>query len=305
MKIITLFLLIHFVLLADIITPIVDKKSFDKDKVALGKELFFDSSFSKDKKISCASCHSDFGSDKRDISIGSDGRKGKIQSLSIFNAVNNYKQFWNGRAKNLYEQIDGPIHSNFEMNMNKESIEAYLNSSKNYIKRFKKIYNKKPNYNIFKDAIVAFEETLLTPNSKFDQFLRGEIILNKKELKGYKLFQSLGCSTCHNGVNIGGNSMQLFGNVIKYQYKKGQPDLYDLTKVISDKNVFRVPSLRNVSKTAPYFHDASANNLEAAVEKMSYHNLGIILSGAQTSAIVSFLKTLNGDIPKTWIKDAK
>lgn len=304
-KLLMLFLLTSTVIFAEIITPIPEVKQYDKAKVALGKRLFFDTNFSKDATVSCASCHMDFGSDKRSVSVGVDGKKGVIQSLSIFNAANNYKQFWNGRAANLEEQIDGPVHTSFELGMNEKSIEKYLNSSREYQETFKKVYNQIPNYKLFKEAIVAFEETLLTPNSRFDKFLKGEDTLTQLEKDGFNSFKDHGCVACHNGVNIGGNSMQMIGSVIEYPYTEGQPDLYDITKKERDKNVFRVPSLRNISKTAPYFHDASVNTLEEAVIKMSYHELGTILEDKETKAIVAFLKTLDGDVPATWGNDVK
>jgi len=304
-KLLLLFLITSTVIFAEVITPIPEVKSYDKAKVALGKKLFFDTSFSQDGMISCASCHNDFGSDKRAVSVGVYGKKGLIQSMSVFNAVNNYRQFWNGRAANLEEQIDGPVHTTFEMGMSTQSIEKYLNSSKEYQQLFKKVYNQTPGYKLFKEAIVAFEETLLTPNSRFDKFLKGEGSLTQLEKDGFNSFKDHGCIACHNGVNIGGNSMQMFGNVIAYPYVENQPDLYAITKKEMDKNVFKVPSLRNISKTSPYFHDASANTLEAAVMKMSHYNLGIILENKEIKAIVAFLKTLDGDIPKTWNHDVK
>jgi cytochrome c peroxidase len=290
---------------AEVITPIEEVKIVNKDKVMLGKKLFFDTSFSKDETIACVSCHSDFGADSRVVSLGVDGKKGNIQSLSVFNAVNNFKQFWNGRAANLNEQIDGPVYNSFEMDTSKEEIEAKLNSSSEYTNLFSDIYSKKPSYELFKDAIVAFQKTLVTPDSKFDLYLKGEKQLTQREKRGFKLFKNYGCAVCHNGVNVGGNSMQLIGSIVEYPYVKGQADLYSITQKQSDKNVFRVPSLRNISKTAPYFHDGSAQTLQDAVEKMAYHNLGTVISEREVQAIIEFLKTLDGKIPTTWINDVQ
>lgn len=302
---IIIILLISINCYAEVITPIKEVISFNIPKVSLGKELFFDKSFSKDKKIACVSCHNKFGSDDRPVSIGVDSKKGSIQSLSVFNAVNNYRQFWNARAFNLNKQIDGPVHSDFEMGVSTETIENFLNQSSKYKNKFKDVYNKKPSYELFKDAIVAFEETLVTPNSKFDKFLRGEISLSSYEEKGFKLFKDYGCAVCHNGVNVGGNSMQYMGNVVAYPYTEGQGDLYSLTKKENDKNVFRVPPLRNISKTSPYFHDGSVDTLDAAVIAMAYYNLGMVLENDEVDAIVTFLKTLDGDVPATWSNDVK
>jgi cytochrome c peroxidase len=304
-QLLLLFLFFSAISSADIITPIEKNTSYNKSKVSLGRLLYFDKKLSKDGTISCASCHSDFGADKRAVSVGVDNKKGQIQSLSIFNAVNNYKLFWNGRADTLMEQIDGPIHTEHEMGNSIDNIENYLLSIPKYNKLFNSVYAKKPNYKLLKDAIVAFVETLVTPDSRFDQYLRGEITLSAQEHQGFKLFKYYGCASCHNGVNVGGNSMQQIGNVIDYPYVENQLDLYDITKKESDKNVFRVPSLRNISKTRPYFHDASVLNLEDAVQKMAYYNLGMVLDKKDLTAIVAFLITLEGKKPLTWKTDVK
>jgi len=290
---------------AEIITPIKKVESYNVGKVALGKQLFFDKKLSKDGTISCASCHSDFGSDSRVVSIGVNGQKGAIQSLSVFNAVNNYKQFWNARAPSLNSQMDSPIHSAVEMGNSIENIEQYLKSSKIYNKLFKDVFSKKPSYLLLKDAIVAFEKTLVTPNSHFDRFLEGKESLTRLEKKGFYLFKNYGCAACHNGVNVGGNSMQMIGNVVEYPYIKGQSDLYSITNKEVDKNVFRVPSLRNITKTAPYFHDGSVKTIEGAVGKMAYYNLGMVLEDTDIKAIVSFLKTLEGEVPTTWSSNVR
>lgn len=299
-----LMTMVH-VVSGEVITPIQTVKTTSPQKVELGKKLFFDPTFSKDEKVSCASCHSDFGSDSKSVSIGTDGKKGVIQSLSVFNAVNNYKLFWNGRAPNLYHQIDGSVHMAFEMGNSSKKVEEKLKASAFYQKEFIQAFGTPPTYQLFKEAIAEFEKTLVTPNSRFDRYLKGENTLSILEKNGFYMFKQHGCIACHNGVNIGGNSMQKMGNVIPYRYIKGQPDLYDLTKKEEDKNVFRVPSLRNVARTAPYFHDASAQTLAEAVQEMSEHNLGVMLNKDEVQAIVAFLKTLNGDIPMTWSSNAQ
>ena len=307
-RFLTLFLFFSAINTCDsteIITPIEEKIPYNKNKVNLGRLLYFDKKLSKDGTISCASCHSDFGSDKRVVSIGVNNQPGVIQSLSIFNAVNNYKLFWNGRAGSLKEQMDGPLQAAHEMGNSIKNIEMYLLSNQNYLSLFNMIYAKQPNYELLKDAIVAFVETLVTPNSRFDQFLKGEISLTAEEKRGFTLFKYYGCATCHNGVNVGGNSMQQIGNVISYPYIENQLDLYALTHNEQDKNVFRVPSLRNITKTSPYFHDASVNNLKDAVQKMAYYNLGMVLEEKELIAIVTFLKTLEGEKPATWDNDVK
>ncbi len=299
-KLLLILLLLAPVAEAEIFSPIQKIESYEVAKVALGKALFFDKQLSKDGTISCASCHSDYGSDNRVVSIGVNGEKGNIQSLTVFNSINNYKFFWNGRASSLQEQIDFPIHSPIEMGSNIKAIETYLRSSSLYKKMFQAAFSQEPSYKLLKQAIVEFEATLVTPNSRFDQFLSGQDVLTNDEKKGLELFKDYGCAACHNGINIGGNSMQVIGSVIPYPYIENQLDLYAITQKEQDKNVFRVPSLRNITKTAPYFHDASAITLEAAIIKMAYHNLGMILNQNDIDAIKMFLGTLEGEIPLTW-----
>ena len=280
------------------ITPIPTKIDFDYQKALLGKVLFFDKSFSKDKRISCASCHMpEFGmSDPRKVSVGVDGKKGVIQSLTILNAVFNFRQFWNGRAKNLYQQIDGPIHNSVEMGFSEKEVEKVINS-KRYKKMFKRIYNDidRVTYHMFKEVIVEFEKSLITPNCKFDKWLRGEVNLKENEYKGYLLFKELGCINCHNGVNIGGNSFQKIGVI--YPMKNRVGDRYSITLNPLDKFLYKTPTLRNIVLTAPYFHDGSAQSLEEAIIKMGYLNLGVKLEAEKVKEIKAFLYTLTGETP--------
>jgi len=283
------------------ISPIPLKIDYDKEKALLGKSLFFDPILSKDKSTSCLSCHNVFngGADARDVSLGFAQRKGNIQSPTVLNARYNFVQFWNGRAENLKEQADGPLNNPAEHNMNKKSIEQRLNNSLLYKKEFKKVFGVSYiKYDLILEAIVEFEKALTTPNSKFDRYLKGEDELTKDEQKGYKLFKHYGCITCHNGINIGGNSFQKMGIFVEYSTDKKYPDRSDVTHDISDKNVFKVPSLRNIQQTAPYFHDASAKDLQSAIQAMSKHNLGIIISDDDINSLVKFLESLTGEQPK-------
>ncbi|RMA97926.1 cytochrome-c peroxidase [Hydrogenothermus marinus] len=290
----------HFIYAKEPIKPIPQKIDYNKEKAELGKMLFFDKNLSSDKTISCASCHdpNHGGADPRPVSTGVKGRKGYANAPTVFNSYFNFRQFWNGRAKDLKEQANGPIHNPIEMNMNKEKIEKYLRSNEFYRKMFKKVYGRKPTYEDALDAIVEFEKALITPNSKFDRYLRGEVKLSPLELKGYKLFKTLGCITCHNGINIGGNSFQKMGVIYPYVRKEKTPDRYAITYKEEDKMVFKVPSLRNIALTAPYFHDGSAKTLEEALIKMAYHNLGFTLTEEEIKALVAFLKTLTGEKPE-------
>lgn len=283
------------------IVPLPQTVDYDLQKAAVGKVLFSDTVLSKDETVACATCHSfNFGgADPRPVSIGIGGKKGNIQSPTVYNARFNFKQFWNGRAESLTEQANGPIHNPVEMGMESRIVENRLNADPAYRALFKKAYGTNHiRYEQVIDAIVEFEKALVTPDSRFDRYLRGEITLTPLELEGYRRFKALGCITCHNGINIGGNSFQKMGLFVPYKSDKSFPDRYSVTKKPLHINVYKVPTLRNIALTAPYFHDASAKTLTEAVGTMSYHNLGSHLSEKDTEAIVAFMKTLTGEKPK-------
>jgi cytochrome c peroxidase len=268
------------------------------NKAKLGKLLFSDPLLSKDGTISCNSCHdlSFGGADTRDVSLGIENKKGNIQSPTVLNSRYNFKQFWNGRVNTLREQADGPLHNPVEMAMNKTKVEHYLNSSSFYIKQFKKIYKTDNiSYEDTIDAIVEFEKALVTPNGRFDQFLYKKITLTDDEREGYVLFKTLGCVTCHNGINVGGNSFQKFGLMNDVPHLINTPDRYAITKQIRDKNIFKVPTLRNIEYTAPYFHNASSKTLYDAIKKMGFLNLGITLEEHEIQQLLAFLKSLSGE----------
>lgn len=270
----------------------------DLQKAKLGRLLFSDPLLSKDGTVSCNSCHdlSLGGADSRKVSIGIENKKGNIQSPTVLNARYNFKQFWNGRAETLKEQADGPLHNPVEMAMDREKIEHYLNQSDSYKDMFKKVYDENSvSYENVIDAIVEFENSLVTPNSRFDQFLYKKISLSEDEAAGYLLFKTLGCITCHNGINVGGNSFQKFGLMQSALHVITTPDRYAITKNERDKNVFKVPTLRNIEHTAPYFHDASSTTLYEAVKDMGYLNLGITLEEHEINQLVLFLKSLSGE----------
>lgn len=306
MKLFSFLLLLIFTLGAvsfagEPIQPIPKSVEFDKQKAELGKLLFFDPSLSKDGTISCSSCHSieNGGTDNRSVSIGIDGQEGKMNSPTVLNSVFNFRQFWNGRAKNLKEQAKQPILNPIEMGMTEERLETVLNGKAKYKKFFKDIYGKdRVTLDDVADAIKEFEKTLITPDSKFDKFLRGEGELSTEEEEGYKLFKTLGCISCHNGRNVGGNSFQIIGIVNPYPWTKEVDDVYKLTRDSMDKNRFKTPGLRNVELTFPYFHDGSIETLKEAVIKMAYHNLGLSLSEEEVTKLVAFLRTLTGKLPE-------
>jgi cytochrome c peroxidase len=283
------------------IEPLPERVEYDRAKAELGRRLFVDTILSKDRTVACVTCHSfEFGgADPRSVSVGVSGLKGTIQSPTVYNARYNFKQFWNGRAESLQEQAAGPIHNPVEMGMQSGTVEKRLNADEAYRTEFKRLYGAdRITFMQVIDAIVAFEKALVTPNSRFDRFLRGEAALSKAEREGYRRFKDYGCVTCHNGINIGGNSFQKMGLFVPYTYDEKVEDRYAVTKQNRHKNVYKVPTLRNIALTAPYFHDASAKTLKEAVQKMSYHNLGTDLDEEDVELIVAFLKTLTGEKPK-------
>lgn len=289
MKILYILLLIHtFLLSENLITPIPNNIKLDNRKVLLGKMLFYDTRLSKDDTISCASCHhiSSEGDDDRSFSIG-------FSSL-------NFVQFWDERAKTLEEQALGPIHELIEMNSNFDEIISKLKNDETYIKKFYQIYHSSINENNIINAIVEFEKSLLTPNSKFDKHLKGQKdILTKEEIKGYELFKSHGCISCHNGVNIGGNLFQKIG--IINNYFKNEPKnfgRYNITKEEKDKFYFKVPTLRNIELTAPYLHNGSIKDLKSTIGIMLKYQIGTIYEKSDIENLEMFLKTLTGEIPK-------
>jgi len=223
---------------------------------------------------------------------------GNIQSPTVLNARYNFKQFWNGRVDTLSQQVDGPIHNPVEHNLNSELLEKRLNASKLYKKLFLNIYKKFDiKYKDAVDAIVEFEKGLITPNSKFDKYLRGEIKLTKNEKNGYRLFKQYGCITCHNGINVGSNSFQKMGTFVEYKSKNSYPDKEAITHKKIHHNVFKVPTLRNINLTAPYFHDGAAKTLKEAINMMAKHNLGVELSDKEIADLTLFLITLEGEKP--------
>jgi cytochrome c peroxidase len=282
------------------ITPLPKTVQFDYKKAKLGKELFFDTTLSRDNSTACISCHNiyDGGADARIVSRGFNGQKGNIQSPTVLNAVFNFKQFWNARANDLYEQANGPLTNPVEHNMTPNLVVKRVSKNIKYKQKFEKIYKDGITYKNVIDAIVEFEKALVTPDSKFDKYLRGEIKLNQNEKRGYELFKQYGCISCHNGRNIGGNLLAKIGIFEPYINNKEYPDRYDITNDKSDINVFKVPTLRNIALTSPYFHDGSQKTLKDAIHAMGYYNLGIELQAQEIQYIEDFLKTLTGNLPK-------
>lgn len=283
------------------IQPIEPAVITDEAKVELGKQLFFDPRLSKSGFISCNSCHnlSMGGTDNIPTSIGDQWQEGPINSPTVLNSSLNVAQFWDGRAADLQEQAGGPIANPMEMGFTHELAVEVLQSIPQYVDSFNQVYNvKKITINEVTDAIAEFEKTLVTPNSRFDLWLKGDDkALTKTELKGYELFKGIGCTACHNGVNVGGNSFQKMGLYEEYVTKNPAEGVAGLTGNDLDRFKFKVPTLRNVELTYPYFHDGEYWTLEEATDVMARLQLGRTLKKTEIDNIVAFLKTLTGEQP--------
>ncbi len=272
------------------------------EKVELGKKLYYDPRLSLSGVISCNTCHNlaTFGVDGVETALGHEFKTGGRNSPTVLNAGFHIAQFWDGRAKTLEDQAKGPILAHVEMAMpNPEFVVLKLKTIPGYVKEFKKVFggNDPITYDNIAKAIAAFERTLVTP-SRFDKFLKGDTnALTKKEKEGLRLFIDKGCASCHNGVAVGGQMFAKFGIVKPYP----TPDMgkYKVTKKEEDKYVFKVPSLRNIAMTYPYFHDGSVWDLKEAVRIMGETQLGIKLSHDEIDKIVAFLKSLTGEVPES------
>lgn len=285
------------------IKPIPAPSKQDPARVALGRKLFHEVRLSGNDKVSCASCHelSKGGVDRLDRSKGFSGRSTTVNAPTVFNAALNFRQFWDGRVDSLEAQIDVVIQNPVEMGATWAGIITKLSQDPQYQRAFAIAYRDGVTKANIQNALASFERTLLTPNSRFDRYLRGEATaISDVEKKGYAKFKQYGCIACHQGVNVGGNMFQKFGVMGDYFAKRGgvtDADLgrYLITRNPDDKHVFKVPSLRNVALTAPYFHDAGAKTLEEAVDIMFRYQLGRVVADEDKQAIVTFLNTLTGE----------
>jgi cytochrome c peroxidase len=289
----------------ELIGPIEPIAGLDPRKIKLGEKLFHDPQLSHDNKIACSTCHhlATGGTDGLPFSIGINGNLGKVSSLTVLNSGFNLSQFWDGRAETLEQQVDGPLENPLEMGSTWNEATAKLQASPDYVQSYWQIYGTPIQPEGVKEAIAVFERSLSTPNSRFDQFLRGNTAaLTAREQQGFLLFKTLGCVSCHQGTNMGGNMYQKLGIMSPYFEDRGghltRADLgrFNVTGNESDKYMFKVPTLRNVSLTAPYFHDGHAKTLEDAVHMMAKYQLGRALSKTETDLIVEFLRTLTGEL---------
>jgi cytochrome c peroxidase len=284
------------------IQPVEPARITEPAKVELGKQLFFDPRLSKSGFISCNSCHnlSLGGSDNLPTSIGHNWQKGPINSPTVLNSGMNIAQFWDGRAADLKAQAGGPIANPMEMGFSHDLAVGVVGSIPQYRAAFRQIYKTdQVTIDAITDAIAAFEKTLVTPNSRFDRWLGGDqSALTTTELDGYRLFKDVGCTGCHNGPAVGGNSFQKMGLVNPYLTNNPAQGVAGLTGKDADRFKFKVPTLRNVELTYPYFHDGAYWKLEEAVDVMARLQLGRQLREDEIGKITAFLKTLTGEQPK-------
>ena len=283
------------------IQPISPVKEINLAQVELGKKLFFDPRLSKSGFISCNSCHnlSMGGTDNLKTSIGHNWQQGPINSPTVLNSSLNVAQFWDGRAADLKEQAGGPIANPGEMAFTHTLAVDVLQSIPAYVIEFKQVFGSdKIDIDKVTQAIAEFEKTLVTPNSRFDRWLLGDKnAINATELAGYQLFKQAGCVACHNGPAAGGNSFQKMGVVKPYQTTNKAEGLAAVTGKDADRFMFKVPTLRNVEMTYPYFHDGEAMTLSESVDVMGSLQLGRKFTSDENARIVAFLKTLTGDQP--------
>jgi cytochrome c peroxidase len=289
------------------IMPIAEPVIENPEKITLGKDLFNDRRLSGDGTRSCSFCHDlqNGGDDGRRLPLGIDGQYGYVNTPTVLNASLNFAQFWDGRAQSIEEQITSTVQNPIEMDGDWPSIEQALRADQSMVRRFTKVYGANVSAANVINALATYMGVLLTPNSPFDRYLKGETsALDEDQRSGYELFVRLGCVSCHQGRNIGGNLFQHFGVMGDYFADRGQPsdvDLgrYNVTGREEDRYKFKVPSLRNVAETAPYFHDGSAATLEDAVAVMVEYQLGREADDEQTRLLVAFLSSLSGELEES------
>jgi cytochrome c peroxidase len=285
------------------VQPLPREVALDPDKVALGDRLFHDVRLSGDRTLSCASCHGldKGGTDQLDVSVGIRGQKGPVNSPTVYNSSYNLAQFWDGRAADLQEQAAGPVENPIEMGARWDDVVEVLKEDPAYVEAFAALYDEGITKETATDAIAVFERTLVTADSPFDSYLRGdEAAITEEQKSGYELFKSAGCTRCHFGPALGGGSFERMGVTGDYFQARGgeiqdvDHGRYNVTRDEEDRHAFKVPVLRNVAVTYPYFHDASAGDLSEAVRVMGRHQVGRDLDEEEIRLIVLFLESLTG-----------
>lgn len=286
-----------------VIQPLPKTVEVDSHKAALGEQLYHDVRLSGDNSISCASCHdlARGGTDGERFSDGIRGQRGNINSPTTFNAGFQMSQFWDGRAATLEEQAGGPPNNPIEMGSNWVEIIGKLQKDAEFTRRFREVYPEGWSKESITDALAEYERTLITPNSRFDRYLQGDVdALTNDERHGWDLFQWNGCQTCHMGKLLGGQSYEVMGRRADYFGDRGgvgKADFgrFNVTADPADRYHFKVPTLRNVALTAPYLHDGSAPDLRSAVRAMAKYQVGTELREADVDALARFLESLTGE----------
>jgi cytochrome c peroxidase len=284
------------------ISPIPSGVALDADKVRLGEMLFHDVRLSHGDVLACASCHllAEGGDDNQAHSRGSDGELSNFNAPTVFNASLSFRLNWRGNFRSLEKQNEAVLLDHHLMNTTWQALLPKLRADATYRDAFATVYGSAPTPAQVLDALATFQRSLTTPDARFDRHLRGERdAITPEEERGYQLFKDYGCVACHQGVNVGGNLFQRFG-VFHDPFAQGPirtPDLgrFTITGEADDRFVFRVPSLRNVALTAPYFHDGRAETMEQAIEEMARSQLGRVLTGREIGLIAGFLRTLTGE----------
>ena len=285
------------------IVPIPTEIEVNEARAQLGEKLFIDVRLSKNKNIACSSCHqlSAGGDDNVAFGISSSAEQNIINTPSIFNARYNFRQNWDGSSNTLQEQIETVMSNHHEFDTQWDKVLPLLLEDETLTNEFNQAYKDGLTKNNVIDAIVEFENTLITPNARFDRYLRNEEnVMTKNEIDGYHVFKDLGCISCHQGINIGGNLYQKFGVFYNYLAERGDINKVDYgrmnnTNRQSDAFVFKVPSLRNIAVTAPYLHDGSAETIEQAISIMGLTQLGRSLTANEINLLKAFLDTLTGE----------
>jgi cytochrome c peroxidase len=283
------------------------KNPLSEGKIKLGRMLYYEPRLSRSQQVSCNTCHllDQYGADGEPVSTGHNGLKGKRNAPTVYNAAGHFVQFWDGRAADVEQQAKGPVTNPVEMAMSSEStVIAVLKSMPEYVAAFHQAFPGQADPVTFDNmaaAIGAFERKLVTP-SRWDRFLKGDAnALTAAEKEGFNKFVEAGCAACHNGAYVGGMLYQKIG-VVKPWSQDSDPGRFGVTKQESERGVFKVPSLRNIEKTGPYFHSGKVPQLDGAVALMAEYQTGRALSGKDIAAIVVWLHTLTGEIPAGYVK---
>ncbi len=285
------------------ITLLIASVAPDPDKVELGRRLFHDPRLSRDDSISCAHCHDldRGGVDGLPRSLGIDGQTSLVNAPTVYNSGFNFVQFWDGRARTLEEQVDGPVNSPLEMGSNWDQVLGKLHADPAYPADFARLYPDGLTPDSIRKAIADFVRSLVTP-SRFDRWLQGDkTAIDADEAAGYELFKRYGCAACHQGANVGGNMYEKIGIMGDYFKDRGRGieeadwGRYRVTRRDDHRHEFKVPSLRNVALTAPYFHDGDVPTLGQAIILMGRYQLGYDIPGADVLLIARFLESLSGE----------